>query len=73
MRLQILHLTIHCQGCKLGNVITKLDIIFICLMIIVLFYRLHQINAGKLSRGDLDSCILPCTPKGCLELIKRSG
>ncbi|CAC5366007.1 MTHFD [Mytilus coruscus] len=34
---------------------------------------LHQINAGKLSRGDLDSCILPCTPKGCLELIRRSG
>lgn len=34
---------------------------------------LHQINAGKLSRGDLDSCMLPCTPKGCLELIKRTG
>lgn len=34
---------------------------------------LHQINAGKLSRGDLDTCILPCTPKGCLELIRRTG
>ncbi|XP_005095912.1 C-1-tetrahydrofolate synthase, cytoplasmic [Aplysia californica] len=34
---------------------------------------LHQDNAGRLSRGDLDSCILPCTPRGCMELIKRSG
>ena len=30
-------------------------------------------NAGKLSRGELDSCIIPCTPRGCLELIRRSG
>ena len=30
-------------------------------------------NAGKLSRGELESCIIPCTPRGCLELIKRSG
>uniref|UniRef100_A0A0B7BB58 C-1-tetrahydrofolate synthase, cytoplasmic n=1 Tax=Arion vulgaris TaxID=1028688 RepID=A0A0B7BB58_9EUPU len=34
---------------------------------------LHQDNAGRLSRGDLDSCILPCTPRGCMELIKRTG
>ena len=30
-------------------------------------------NAGKLSRGELDDCIVPCTPRGCLELIKKSG
>ncbi|GFO48692.1 C-1-tetrahydrofolate synthase, cytoplasmic [Plakobranchus ocellatus] len=34
---------------------------------------LHQDNAGRLSRGDLNSCILPCTPRGCMELIKRTG
>ncbi|CAL1535691.1 unnamed protein product [Lymnaea stagnalis] len=34
---------------------------------------LHQSNAGRLARGDLDSCILPCTPRGCMELIKRTG
>jgi len=34
---------------------------------------LSQDNAGALSRGDLASCILPCTPRGCMELIKRSG
>uniref|UniRef100_A0A2C9JJ80 C-1-tetrahydrofolate synthase, cytoplasmic n=1 Tax=Biomphalaria glabrata TaxID=6526 RepID=A0A2C9JJ80_BIOGL len=34
---------------------------------------LHQDNAGRLSRGDLDTCILPCTPRGCMELIKRTG
>ena len=37
------------------------------------FNRLHDINAGRLSRGELDSCIVPCTPRGCLELIKRTG
>ena len=36
-------------------------------------YRLHESNAGKLSRGDFDGCIFPCTPRGCLELIKKSG
>lgn len=35
--------------------------------------RLHESNAGKLSRGDFDDCISPCTPRGCLELIKKSG
>ncbi|KAK3092906.1 hypothetical protein FSP39_008741 [Pinctada imbricata] len=34
---------------------------------------LHQSNAGKLARGDLDDVMLPCTPRGCLELIKRTG
>ena len=37
------------------------------------FVRLHDVNAGKLSRGELDDCIVPCTPRGCLELIKKSG
>ncbi|XP_071832633.1 C-1-tetrahydrofolate synthase, cytoplasmic-like isoform X1 [Apostichopus japonicus] len=30
-------------------------------------------NAGKLSRGELNTCFIPCTPKGCLELVKRCG
>lgn len=34
---------------------------------------LHGSNAGSLARGDLSNCIIPCTPRGCLELIKRSG
>ena len=42
-------------------------------MSITLLFRLHGENAGKLSRGDTDGCIVPCTPRGCLELIKRSG
>ncbi|XP_076978511.1 C-1-tetrahydrofolate synthase, cytoplasmic isoform X1 [Tamandua tetradactyla] len=34
---------------------------------------LTYINAGKLARGDLNDCFIPCTPKGCLELIKETG
>ncbi|XP_060610302.2 C-1-tetrahydrofolate synthase, cytoplasmic [Anolis sagrei] len=34
---------------------------------------LSSINAGKLSRGDLGDCFIPCTPKGCLELIRQTG
>merc|ERR1719428_2695199 len=34
---------------------------------------LHYVNAGLLSRGDLKNCLLPCTPRGCLELIKTTG
>uniref|UniRef100_A0A8C5XDY5 C-1-tetrahydrofolate synthase, cytoplasmic n=1 Tax=Microcebus murinus TaxID=30608 RepID=A0A8C5XDY5_MICMU len=34
---------------------------------------LTSISAGKLSRGDLNDCFIPCTPKGCLELIKETG
>lgn len=31
-------------------------------------------NAGKLSHGELDSSsFVPCTPNGCLELIRKSG
>lgn len=34
---------------------------------------LTSINAGKLSRGDLRDCFIPCTPNGCMELIKQTG
>uniref|UniRef100_A0AAY4DLN1 C-1-tetrahydrofolate synthase, cytoplasmic n=1 Tax=Denticeps clupeoides TaxID=299321 RepID=A0AAY4DLN1_9TELE len=34
---------------------------------------LTSINAGKLSRGDLGDCFIPCTPNGCMELIKQTG
>ncbi|XP_051908781.1 C-1-tetrahydrofolate synthase, cytoplasmic-like [Hippocampus zosterae] len=34
---------------------------------------LSCINAGKLSRGDLNSCFIPCTPNGCMELIGQTG
>ncbi|XP_062252814.1 C-1-tetrahydrofolate synthase, cytoplasmic [Platichthys flesus] len=34
---------------------------------------LTSINAGKLSRGDLSDCFIPCTPSGCMELIKQTG
>lgn len=31
-------------------------------------------NAGKLSHGELNSSsFIPCTPNGCIELIKKSG
>ena len=29
-------------------------------------------NSGKLSNGDL-TCLLPCTPAGCLKLIQHTG
>lgn len=32
---------------------------------------LHTINQGKVAVGDIVSGFLPCTPNGCLELIKR--
>ncbi|XP_062325917.1 C-1-tetrahydrofolate synthase, cytoplasmic [Osmerus eperlanus] len=34
---------------------------------------LTSVNAGKLSRGDMGGCFLPCTPNGCMELIKQTG
>uniref|UniRef100_A0A672SDV8 C-1-tetrahydrofolate synthase, cytoplasmic n=1 Tax=Sinocyclocheilus grahami TaxID=75366 RepID=A0A672SDV8_SINGR len=34
---------------------------------------LTSINAGKLSRGDLGDCFIPCTPNGCMELISQTG
>ncbi|EDW96821.1 C-1-tetrahydrofolate synthase, cytoplasmic isoform X1 [Drosophila yakuba] len=33
---------------------------------------LHTVNEGRLAIGDLGG-FLPCTPWGCLELIRRSG
>lgn len=38
-----------------------------------LFSSLTSINAGKLARGDLGDCFIPCTPNGCMELIKQTG
>ncbi|CAL1574972.1 unnamed protein product [Knipowitschia caucasica] len=34
---------------------------------------LTSVNAGKLARGDLRDCFIPCTPNGCMELIKQTG
>ena len=34
---------------------------------------LTDVNAGRLARGNVDDCMVPCTPLGCLELIKRTG
>ena len=34
---------------------------------------LTETNAGRLARGEIDSCVVPCTPLGCLELIRKSG
>ena len=34
---------------------------------------LTEVNAGRLARGELDACTVPCTPLGCLELIKKTG
>ncbi|XP_072032663.1 C-1-tetrahydrofolate synthase, cytoplasmic-like isoform X2 [Amphiura filiformis] len=34
---------------------------------------LSDLNAGRVSRQELDNCFQPCTPKGCMQLIKRCG
>lgn len=34
---------------------------------------LSCVNAGRLSRGELRDCFLPCTPQGCMELISQTG
>lgn len=34
---------------------------------------INDINAGRLARGSLDTCFVPCTPNGCMELIKTTG
>ena len=34
---------------------------------------LNLFNAGKLSHGQLDDAFIPCTPKGCMELIKSTN
>jgi len=34
---------------------------------------LNTENAGRVARGELTNCFLPCTPHGCMELIRRTG
>ncbi|CAF1120693.1 unnamed protein product [Adineta ricciae] len=34
---------------------------------------LSDLNAGLLSHGNLDKCFVPCTPNGCIELIRATG
>ena len=34
---------------------------------------LTDINAGRLSRGEMTGAMIPCTPLGCIELIKSTG
>jgi len=34
---------------------------------------INDINAGRLARGNLENCFKPCTPNGCMELIKTTG
>jgi methylenetetrahydrofolate dehydrogenase (NADP+) / methenyltetrahydrofolate cyclohydrolase / formyltetrahydrofolate synthetase len=34
---------------------------------------LHHTNAGKLSHSEISDSFVPCTPKGCLELIKSTN
>lgn len=34
---------------------------------------LHYANAGKILHGQVNEAFVPCTPKGCLELIKSTG
>lgn len=34
--------------------------------------RLNTINEGRVACGDM-SGFIPCTPAGCLELIRRTG
>ena len=41
--------------------------------IIFCISRLHDINAGRLARGQLGNCFVPCTPRGCMKLISKSG
>lgn len=33
---------------------------------------MHTLNEGRLATGDLTG-FLPCTPMGCIDLIKRTG
>lgn len=34
---------------------------------------INDINAGRLARGQLNRCFVPCTPNGCMELIRTTG
>ncbi|KAL5253163.1 hypothetical protein ACHWQZ_G013070 [Mnemiopsis leidyi] len=38
-----------------------------------LLIRLTELSSARLTRGVLDSSHTPCTPKGCLRLIKSTG
>eukprot|EP00126_Sphaerothecum_destruens_P011796 Sdes_comp20963_c0_seq2m18740 len=33
----------------------------------------HSLNTGKLAKSENDLKFVPCTPKGCIELIRHSG
>ena len=33
---------------------------------------LHYVNAGKVAHNQMKDAFIPCTPKGCLELIKST-
>ena len=48
-------------------------IAFRCHKRILFNLRLHDINAGRLARGQTGNCFIPCTPKGCMELINQTG
>lgn len=34
---------------------------------------LHPQNAGRLSRGDESSALIPCTPRGCIRLLEEAN
>ena len=34
---------------------------------------LTTVNEGRVATGDLNTGFVPCTPAGCLNLIKKSG
>ena len=36
-------------------------------------FRLHDNNAGRLARGQMNNCFIPCTPRGCMKLISQTG
>lgn len=49
-----------------------IKIIFYIKSNIIFFYSLNTINEGKVAIGVLTG-FLPCTPNGCMELIRKSG
>lgn len=48
---------------NISNLILRLKYLF--------YSRLCTINEGRVAIGDLKSGFMPCTPYGCIELIKR--
>lgn len=50
----------------------KFHLYFLTTHSFLFIYSLHTINEGRTAIGNLTSFI-PCTPNGCIELIKRSG